>query len=96
MIKKINQTNKDVLKRNGYSKPIGDLITIKTGANAGTDWGRIGLISAKCVGFWLGATAIGLLLAGWIAKYLKSFKSATVFSCLAFGLLAFAIFLCFE
>ena len=57
-----------------------------TGANAGTDWGRIGLISAKCVGFWLGATAIGLLLAGWIAKYLKSFKSATVFSCLAFGL----------
>ena len=36
MIKKINQTNKDVLKRNGYSKPIGDLITIKTGANAGT------------------------------------------------------------
>lgn len=36
MIKRINQTNKDVLKRNGYSKPIGDLITIKTGANAGT------------------------------------------------------------
>ncbi len=36
MIKKINQTNKDVLKRNGYSKPIGDLITIKTGTNAGT------------------------------------------------------------
>lgn len=35
MIKKINQTNKDVLKRNGYSKPIGDLITIKTGTNAG-------------------------------------------------------------
>ena len=57
-----------------------------TGANAGTDWGRIGLISAKCVGFWLGATAVGLLLAGWIAKFLKSFKSATVFSCLAFGL----------
>lgn len=36
MIKRINQVNKDVLKRNGYSKPIGDLITIKTGANAGT------------------------------------------------------------
>lgn len=35
MIKRINQVNKDVLKRNGYSKPIGDLITIKTGANAG-------------------------------------------------------------
>lgn len=36
MIKKINSTNSDVLKKNGYSKPIGDLITIKTGANAGT------------------------------------------------------------
>lgn len=35
MIKKINSTNSDVLKRNGYNKPIGDLITIKTGANAG-------------------------------------------------------------
>ena len=55
------------------------------GANAGTDWGRIGIISAKCVGFWLGATALGLLLAGHIAKFLKVFKSSTVFSCLAFG-----------
>ena len=36
MIKKINQANTDVLKRNGYKAPIGDLITIKTGANAGT------------------------------------------------------------
>ena len=36
MIKKINQANTDVLKRNGYKPPIGDLITIKTGANAGT------------------------------------------------------------
>lgn len=36
MIKRINQTNNDVLKRNGYNKPIGDLITIKTGTNAGS------------------------------------------------------------
>lgn len=36
MIKKINSTNNDVLKRNGYNKPVGDLITIKTGANAGS------------------------------------------------------------
>lgn len=35
MIKRINQANTDVLKRNGYSKPKGDLITIKTGAQAG-------------------------------------------------------------
>ncbi len=36
MIKKINQTNSDVLKRNGYNNPVGDLITIKTGSNAGS------------------------------------------------------------
>lgn len=35
MIKRINQANTDVLKRNGYNKPKGDLITIKTGNNAG-------------------------------------------------------------
>ena len=35
MIKRINQANTDVLKRNGYSKPKGDLMTIKTGAKAG-------------------------------------------------------------
>lgn len=35
MIKRINQAGKDVLIRNGYSVPKGDLITIKTGTNAG-------------------------------------------------------------
>ena len=35
MIKRINQAGKDVLVRNGYSKPKGDLITIRTGNNKG-------------------------------------------------------------
>lgn len=35
MIKRINQAGKDVLVRNGYSVPKGDLITIKTGTNKG-------------------------------------------------------------
>lgn len=35
MIKRINQANTDVLKRNGYKPPKGDLITIKTGSKAG-------------------------------------------------------------
>lgn len=35
MIKRINQAGKDVLVRNGYSVPKGDLITIRTGANKG-------------------------------------------------------------
>lgn len=35
MIKRINQAGKDVLTRNGYAVPKGDLITIRSGANAG-------------------------------------------------------------
>lgn len=35
MIKRINQAGKDVLVRNGYSVPKGDLITIRTGNNKG-------------------------------------------------------------
>ena len=56
---------------------------------AGTDgmnWGNIGIIALKCVGFWLAATVIGLLVAGSVAKFLKRFKSTMVFTMLAFGL----------
>ncbi|HKM29605.1 MAG TPA: hypothetical protein VJZ51_02465 [Bacilli bacterium] len=35
MIKRINQAGKDVLTRNGYAVPKGDLITILSGTNAG-------------------------------------------------------------
>lgn len=35
MIKRINQSNKDVLKRTGYNKPIGDIIVRVTGTGAG-------------------------------------------------------------
>ena len=35
MIKRINQSNADVLKRTGYSKPVGDLIVRTTGTGRG-------------------------------------------------------------
>ena len=50
------------------------------------DWAQIGIISAKCVGFWLVATAVGLLLARYIAKFLKIFRSPIIFASLSFGL----------
>lgn len=50
------------------------------------DWAQIGIISAKCVGFWLVATAVGLLLARYIAKFLKVFRSPIIFASLSFGL----------
>lgn len=49
-------------------------------------WGKIGLIALKCVGIWLGATVIGLLVARPIAKFLHIFRSPAVFAVLAFGL----------
>lgn len=51
----------------------------------GIAWSKIGLIAAKCIGIWLGATVAGLLLARYIAKFLRLFKSPSVFAILAFG-----------
>ena len=57
------------------------------GAAGAMDWGAIGLVALKAFGVWLGATAIGLLAARWIAKFLKAaFKSPVVIATMAFGL----------
>ena len=60
----------------------------KVGGAAGAmDWGAIGLVALKAFGVWLGATAIGLLAARYIAKFLKAaFKSPVVIATMAFGL----------
>ena len=58
-----------------------------TGETAGMDWVEIGLVAAKAFGVWLGATAIGVLAARYIAKFLKyCFKSPVVIATMAFGL----------
>ncbi len=57
------------------------------GAAGAMDWGAIGLVALKAFGIWLGATAIGLLAARYIAKFLKAaFKSPVVIATMAFGL----------
>ena len=60
----------------------------KLGAAAdGMDWGAIGVVAVKAFGVWLGATAVGILAARWIAKFLKVvFKSPVVIATMAFGL----------
>ena len=56
-------------------------------AGDGMDWGAIGVVALKAFGVCLGATAIGLLAARWIAKFLKkAFKSPVVIATMAFGL----------
>ncbi len=53
----------------------------------GMDWGKIGAVALKAFGVWLGATAVGVLAARWIAKFLKvCFKSPVVIATMAFGL----------
>ena len=53
----------------------------------GMDWWAIGIVALKAFGVWLGATAIGLLAARWIAKFLKmAFKSPVVIATMACGL----------
>jgi Kef-type K+ transport system membrane component KefB len=49
-------------------------------------WTRIEIIAVKCVGIWLGVTALGLASAHHIAKFLKLFRPSAVYSILAFGL----------
>ncbi|MGN0854233.1 MAG: cation:proton antiporter [Kiritimatiellia bacterium] len=64
-----------------------NVVASKTGAAAGMDWSNIGLVALKAFGVWLGATAIGVLAARWIAKFLKiCFKSPVVIATMAFGL----------
>ena len=59
----------------------------KAGGAAAMDWGAIGVVALKAFGIWLGATAIGLLAARYIAKFLKAaFKSPVVIATMAFGL----------
>ncbi len=58
-----------------------------SGGAAQMDWGNVGFVALKAFGVWLGATAIGVLAARYIARFLKAcFKSPVVIATMAFGL----------
>ncbi len=52
---------------------------------AGTDWGDIGIVAAKAIGFWFAATAIGLLSSRWVARFLQWVPSPGATLALGFG-----------
>ncbi len=57
------------------------------GAHPATpDWGAIGLIGVKAIGVWLGFTALGLVFADKIAKFLKINGSLQTISIMGLGL----------
>lgn len=57
---------------------------VKSGGGT-LDWGAIGLITAKALGFWLGAMAIGLALARRVAGVLKWLRSRETMGAVSFG-----------
>lgn len=52
----------------------------------GVDWGHIGVIAAKSLGIWLGATVVGVLAARRIGSALKSLGGKAEIAILALGL----------
>jgi Kef-type K+ transport system membrane component KefB len=56
--------------------------------NAGgtMDWGHVGLVALKAVGFWIVCTALGLLLARQLTGVLKRFGSPEVIVSISLGL----------
>ena len=54
-------------------------------AVGGISWSHILFIAAKAFGFWIGATAVGLLFARRFSKMLKHFKSTQAIAALALG-----------
>ncbi len=63
------------------------IINIMTGGEGESiHWGEIGIIAAKAFGVWLGFTIVGLICAKYISRFLKAFKSITVFSVLSLGM----------
>ena len=58
---------------------------IRVDTNGGLSWQHISWIAAKAFGFWLGATAIGLVFARRFSRVLKYFKSPPTIAALALG-----------
>lgn len=50
------------------------------------DWARVGLVAGRAMGFWIGATALGLLLAPRIGKIFEFFRDRETMATFSLGL----------
>lgn len=50
------------------------------------NWGHIGIVSAKAIGFWLACTVIGLVSARRISRVLKTLRSPELIASVALGI----------
>ncbi|OQX29366.1 MAG: sodium:proton exchanger [Spirochaeta sp. LUC14_002_19_P3] len=58
----------------------------KTGSSGGVEWSLVGSIALKAVGFWLGSTVIGIVLAPRLTKRLKRLKDLDALAMISLGL----------
>ncbi len=65
-------------------------IVVSLGASGDVSVGNIAFIGGKAMGFWLGLTAIGILLSRWISRVLTAFQSAGAALALALAIAFFS------
>jgi Kef-type K+ transport system membrane component KefB len=68
-------------------------IVVSLGASGDVSLGNLAQVAGKAMGFWIGLMAVGILLSGWISKFLSWFQSsgAAVALALAIAFLAAAL-----
>lgn len=62
------------------------VIGIAAGPHGGPNWAFVGRISLKALAVWLAFTALGLIFAPFIGKYLKTFQQHSTIGIMSFGL----------
>ncbi len=62
------------------------VISVLTGHGGHINWGRIGFIAMKALGVWLGFTALGLIFARKIGKFLKIYQSETAIAVMSLAM----------
>lgn len=62
------------------------VIGVSSGTQSGLDWSYIGRISLKALIVWISFTALGLIFARYISRFLKTFKQQSAIGIMSFGL----------
>lgn len=61
------------------------VVRVRTAGGA-IEWGSIGVIAARAFGFWIGTTIVGLVVAPYLTRGLKAFRSVEVIAGTSFGI----------
>ncbi len=65
-------------------------IVISLGASGDVSLANLAVVGGKAMGFWLGLMAVGILLSGWISRFLSSFRSPGAAVALSLAIAFFA------